>query len=175
MSHGVRKLVGGSSDRSPPPSYCVTLLVLWPMRWEMDCLPLVKGQYCSGGSRSAPHSSLHYSFCCCKKKEEAEKNWTFWLSSKWKLCASNFLQVLSTCLRKVQESKPSQEVGVWRQVYLPPGSKQRPWMISREEWPAYSKEKRKKERKKWSWVCSATYFDVLEKLKAICLLQSYYN
>lgn len=80
------KLVGGSLHGPPP--HCVTLLLLWPVRWEMACPPLVKGQHCSGGSSSAPHSSVHYSF-----SSQAENNGASWLSSKWRLYASHFLKV----------------------------------------------------------------------------------
>lgn len=113
VTQRVRKLVGGSLD---PPPHCVTPLVLWPVRGEMDCPPLAKGQYCSGGSRSDPHSSVHYSFC-----NQAENNRTFWLSSKWKLSTLHFLKVLGAlssgkfiCL--FQDQKKSTRPGQWVHV-----------------------------------------------------------
>lgn len=105
---------------SPTPPHCDTPLVLWPVRGEMDCPPLVKGQYCSGGSRSDPHSSVHYSFC-----NQAENNTAFWLSSKWKLSTLHFLKVLGAlssgkfiCLFQDQKKKQKKNTkpGQWVRV-----------------------------------------------------------
>lgn len=117
-----------------PPPLCHS----WPMRWEMDCPPLVKGQYCSGGSRGAPHSSVHYSFC-----NQAENNRAFWLSSKWKLSASYFLKVSGTlglgkfsCVFQDQKKKKHQAwaVGVCvgeRYASLLQANKSLEWFLGR--------------------------------------------
>lgn len=147
----VRKLVGGSLDGPPP--HCVTSLLLWPTRWEMDCPPLVRGQHCSGGSISAPHSSLHYSFCNQAEKRQSlltlPKVKTVCIPFSWKVLHgsrkfSTLLQDQAREKKKKKRTRPGHWVCVrvcGRAAGLPVRSKQKPWMTCGEEWPAYSKKK----------------------------------
>lgn len=123
---------------SPTP-HCATL-VLWPMRWEMDCPPLVTGQYCRGSSRSAPHSSVHYSFC-----NQAEKQQSLLTFFKVKTVCIPFSQsVRYTWLREVQlavprsEKAPGQAVGVCvgeRYASLLESNKSLEWSLGRSDLP----------------------------------------